>query len=109
MDIRKLSCGSSWTFLFYKGQDHVNQSNDVVERAHNEKEAEDADQQPANLTSSPQSLPSPGLWNLKQGLGAETACHQVHAVTQGFKIMAGELSFCYRECVGVISGGYHCG
>jgi hypothetical protein len=109
MDIRELPFGSSWACVFHKGQDHMNQSDDVVERAHNKEEAEDADKQPPDLTSSPKSLPSSGLWNPKQGMGAETACHQVHAITQGFEIMAGELSFCYRECVGVISRGYHGG
>jgi hypothetical protein len=87
----------------------VNQSDDVVERAHNKEEAKDADKQPPDLTSAPQSLPSSRLWNPKQGLGAKTGCHQVHAITQGLEIMAGELSFCYREYAGVISGGYHGG
>jgi hypothetical protein len=109
MNIRELCLRSSCTFVFHKGQDHVHQSDDVVERAHNEDEAEDADQQPPDLTPSPQSLPSSGLWYPKQSLGAETACHQVHAITQGFEIMAGELSRCYRESVGIVSRGYHCG
>jgi hypothetical protein len=62
MDIRELLLRSSCALVFDEGQDHVQQSDDVVERAYNEDEAEDADQHPLDLTSSPQSLPSSWLW-----------------------------------------------
>jgi hypothetical protein len=57
----------------------------------------------------PQPLPSSGLWYPKQNLGAEAACHQVYAISQGFEINADYLSFCYREHIGIVSRGYHCG
>jgi hypothetical protein len=109
MDIRELLLWSSCAPVFDKGQDHVQQSDDVVERVHNEDEAEDADQQPPDLTSLPQPLSSSGLWYPKQNLGAETAGHQVDAISQGFEINADDLSFCYREHIGIVSRGYHYG
>jgi hypothetical protein len=53
----------------------MNQSDNIVERVHNKDEAEDANQHPPDLTSSPQSVLSFMLWDPKQAPGAEAACH----------------------------------
>jgi hypothetical protein len=75
MDVRELLLGSSRARVFDEGLKVMNQPDDIVERIHNKDEAEDANQHPPNLASSPQSIFSSRLWYPKQALGAETACH----------------------------------
>jgi hypothetical protein len=43
----------------------------------------------------------------KQALGAETTCHQVHAICESLAVVAQNLRFCYGKRRGIISRSYH--
>jgi hypothetical protein len=106
MGVSEFLLSTATALVLDKGPQIMDESDDIVEGVHHKDEPEDADQEPPDLARLPESL-HPSYLYPKQALGAETACHQVHAICEGLAVVAQNLRLCYGKGRGIISRSYH--